>query len=111
VRIQESSLVIVAAVVGLFMSFYVPWIHYLTKINQHNALEIARKIEIDFSFPYKLNSEIHQKYRKWKPGYKSIWVLTLVFVLAWLAVICTARRCLATPSERSNPEVPFAPIH
>jgi hypothetical protein len=52
-RDSNQGLVIVAAVVGIFMSRYVLRIHGLAKINQKKAHEIARQIEHEQSFPVK----------------------------------------------------------
>ena len=91
---SNQGLVIVAALVGIFMSRYVLQIHWLAKINQKKAHELARKIEQEQSFPYKLNNQIYENYPKEGPGFILIKSLTRVFYAAWALVILHALRCL-----------------
>jgi hypothetical protein len=91
---KNQSLVIVAAIVGVFMSLYVLRIHRLAKINQNTAYEIAQKIERELSFPYKLNNKIRENYPPGKPGFRAVKALTFVFIAAWGLVILHACVCL-----------------
>jgi hypothetical protein len=89
--------VIVAAIVGILMTFYVPAHHYLTKIIQKRiAYPVARKIENDLSLPNKLHAQIDAAYPRWRPGLVAVWILTCAFVLAWVGVIWHACACLSS---------------
>jgi hypothetical protein len=90
----NQILVIVSAVVGILMSAYVPWVHHLTKRIQRIAYDVCRKIEDEAPLPHRLNILINADYPKWKPGLVAVWVLTAVFVAAWLGVIVHAGICL-----------------
>src|SRR5882724_771642 len=59
---EEQILVIVAAIVGVFMSVYVPCVHHWTKKSQGVAYRVSRKIEIDLSLPYRLHTGIAEIY-------------------------------------------------
>jgi len=90
---KNQRLVIVAAVLGVFLSLYVLLVHKLAKINQKKAYEIARQIERDLSFPYQINIKISDNYPKWKFGLKAVWAVTVAFVLAWVSVLWNAFAC------------------
>lgn len=91
---KGQILVIVAAIVGVFMSAYVPWIHHWAKKSQGVAYEVSRQIETDISLTHRLHTRISEIYPKWKPGLKAVWVLTGIFVLAWVGVLWHAFACL-----------------
>jgi hypothetical protein len=91
---KSQILVIVAAVVGVFMSVYVPWVHHWTKKSQRIAYGVCRQIETELSLPHRLHTTINEIYPKWRPGLKAVWLLTVVFVLAWVGVLCNAFACL-----------------
>lgn len=86
--------IIVASVIGIAMSIYVPWVHSLVKGIQRIAYNVCRTIENEVPLPHRLNSEIHTNYPSWRPGLVAVWVLTVLFVLAWLAIIIRAAVCL-----------------
>jgi hypothetical protein len=91
---DNQILVIVASVVGLLMSVYVPWVHSLTKRNQRTAYKVCRQIEDELQLPHKLHSQINETYPHWRPGLWAVGVLTFVFVVAWLFVIVHAILCI-----------------
>lgn len=91
---SNQRLVIAAAVVGLFISGYVPLVMHLVKIGQLIAFSVCRDIEDQLHLPHRLNTRIHEKYPlKW--GQRAVWSITVVFVLAWLCVIANATYCLS----------------
>jgi hypothetical protein len=90
---SNQRLVIVAAFVGLFVSVYVPFVMRLIKIGQPIAFSVCRDIEDQLHLPHRLNNQIHEKYPP-KRGQQAIWIITIVFVLAWLFVIGNATHCL-----------------
>src|SRR5438552_4158895 len=93
---KNQILVIVAAIVGTLLTFYVPVHHHLTKIIQKRiAYPVARKIERYLSLPNKLHAQINAAYPNWRPGLIAVWILTGAFVLAWVGVIWHACACLS----------------
>ncbi len=90
---SNQWLVIVAAVIGLFISGYVPFVQHLIKIGQPIAYSVCREIEEELELPHRLNNQIHKEYPP-KRGQRAVWVITVVFVLAWLCVIVNATYCL-----------------
>jgi hypothetical protein len=86
--------VIVASLIGIAMSAYVPWVHSLTKRIQRIAYRICRTIEDEVPLPHRLNNEIHADYPSWKPGLAAVWFLTILFVGAWLAILIRSGVCL-----------------
>jgi hypothetical protein len=92
---KNQRLVIVASIVGVFMSLYVPWINNLKKKNLHFAYRICRQIEDELSLPHRLNNSIHATYPKGEPGFKAVTALTIIFVVAWVGVIWHACACLS----------------
>jgi len=94
---NNQKLVVVAACLGILMSLFVPLIQFLTKIGQHIAFEVCRKIEDELSLPHRLNNRINEHYPK-GAGQWAIWILTMFFVAAWCIVIFNACSCiLKTP--------------
>lgn len=91
---KNQSLVIVSSVVGIFMSVYVPWVHHWTKKSQGIAYGVCRQIESELALTHRLHTAINQIYPNWRPGLKAVWLLTVVFVLAWVGVIGRAFVCL-----------------
>jgi hypothetical protein len=89
----NQRLVIAAAFVGLFVSVYVPFIMRLIKIGQLIAFSVCRDIEDQLHLPHRLNNQVHAKYPP-KRGQQAIWIITIMFVLAWLFVIGNATYCL-----------------
>jgi len=90
---ENQWLVVVASVLGIFMSAYVPWVQWLTKRGQTIAFEVCREIEEGSGFVHKLHSRIHAAYPK-KRGQAAIWFLTICFVVGWCWVIHHAWVCL-----------------
>lgn len=90
---ENQWLVIVAAVVGIFMSLYVPLVQYLTKKGQQVAYAICRDIERDSGLTHQLHTRIHEIYPK-KRGQAAVWVLTGIFIGAWCWNIHHAWACL-----------------
>jgi hypothetical protein len=90
----NQRLVIAAAVVGLFVTCYVPLVMHLIKIGQLLAYSVCRDIEDKLHLPHRLNNRIHEKYPpKW--GQRAVRGITVVFILAWLIVIYNATYCLS----------------
>ena len=93
-RSDNQKLVLVAAVLGLLMSAYVPFVMHSTKKGQQIAYRICRDIEDEIPLGHRLNNRIHEAYPKWKPGQVVIWVLTIFFVAAWVYVGMHAWSCV-----------------
>src|SRR5260370_20103563 len=108
---NNQKLVMVAAVLGLLMSLYVPLVMRLTKKNQGIAYAICREIENDLHLPHRLNNRIHQMYPQWKPGRVAIWVLTAFFVGAWVYVAGQACSCLRRSTPSIAVRAQFGSIH
>jgi hypothetical protein len=85
---DKRTLVIAAAVIGIFLTAFVPYVQYLTKKGQVIAYRICREIEAQEALPHRLNTQIHDSYPL-KAGQKAIWVISAVFALSWLWVICS----------------------
>lgn len=99
----NQKLVVVASVVGLVMSLYVPLVHVLAKRGQKIAYDTCREIERALPFKYKLHTAIHAVYPKSKPGWIAILALSIVFLCAWGYVMYHAASCLmTTPSTQSD---------
>jgi hypothetical protein len=90
---ENETLVIVASVLGIFMSLYVPLVQWLSKKGQGIAYSICREIETELSLKHKLHSRIHAVYPK-RRGQVAILFLTVCFVIAWGLVIHHALVCL-----------------
>ena len=90
---ENQWLVMVAAVVGIFMSLYVPFVQYLTKKGQSVAYAICRDIERESALTHRLHTRINEIYPK-KRGQAAIWVLTGIFIGAWCWNIHHAWACL-----------------
>jgi len=91
---SNQKLVLAAAVVGIFMSAYVPWNMCCMKIAQKVAYTVCREIESELPLTHKVNIRIHDKYPQWRPGQVAVWVLTFLFVLTWIFVAFHAWDCL-----------------
>jgi hypothetical protein len=100
---DNQKLVIVAAVVGLVMSVYAPLVMYWTKKGQRIAYAVCRKIENELPLAHRLNNLIHEEYSKRRPGQVAVWVLTVIFVLAWFYVGVHAYSCLHRPPSSTAP--------
>ena len=100
---KNQKLVIVASLVGIFMSAYVPWVHHLTKKAQRVAFDVCRQIESGPLLPHRLHTKIHEVYPHWKPGLKAVWVLTGIFIGAWIYVFYHARGCLCSSPTKELP--------
>jgi hypothetical protein len=100
---DNQKLVVVASVVGLLMSLYVPLVHILAKRGQRIAYATCREIEKELPFRYKLHTAIHAVYPKRRPGWIAILALSVVFVCAWAYVVHHAASCL-----QKQPSVPSA---
>lgn len=93
---SNQFLVIVAAIVGIVMTCYVPFsLDHIKKI-QHIAYRICRKIESDkeLLLSHKLHTTIDEEYSKSQPGQRAVAIVNVVFVFAWLGVIAHAVMCL-----------------
>jgi hypothetical protein len=93
-RSDNQKLVIVAAVLGILMSAYVPFVMRWIKTGQRIAYTICREIENDLTLKHRLNNRIHDGYPKWKPGQIAVWLLTIFFITAWCYVAMHAWSCL-----------------
>lgn len=91
---KNQILVIVASIVGIVMTLYVPRIHNLKKINLNIAYRICRQIENDLSLQHQINNTIVKEYPKGQRGFKAIKALTVIFVVAWVLVILYASACV-----------------
>jgi hypothetical protein len=90
---ENQWLVVVASVLGIFMSAYVPWIQWLTKKGQTVAYNVCREIEAELALTHQLHTRIKKIYPK-KRGQAAIWFLTLLFVGGWTWVIHHAWACI-----------------
>jgi hypothetical protein len=86
-------LVLVASVLGIFMSAYVPWVQWLTKKGQTIAYSVCREIEKELPLTHQLHTRIHDAYPK-KRGQAAVLFLTLCFVAGWIWVVHHAWACL-----------------
>jgi hypothetical protein len=100
----NQKLVIASSIVGLFLSLYVPMVHWLTKIGQKIAQDASEAIEADLKLAHNIHTRVRNAYPKWRPGKKAMGFLTLMFVLAWGTVLCTAWTCYRQQS-RAAPSV------
>ena len=91
---SNQKLVVVAAGVGIFMSFYVIWVMCARNGAKNIAYEICCRIEIELPLTNRLTNRIDDEYPKWSPGQTGVWIITIVFVVAWVLVICHASSCL-----------------
>lgn len=91
---ENEGLVIVAAILGIAISLYVPWVQWLTKKGQYVAFAICKEIETELPISHQIHNRIHKVYLK-KGGHWAIWILTGVFVVGWFCVICHARTCVS----------------
>jgi len=90
----NQRLVIVAAIIGLLISVYVPFVLRLIKIGQPIAYAVCREIEKELQLAHKLNTKIYEKYpARW--GQAAVWMITVFFVLSWGGVIWNASHCLS----------------
>jgi hypothetical protein len=79
--------VLLAAIICIFLTLYVPYVRYLTKIGQSIAQKLCREIEKTPGFPedLRLHTLIDDVYGKNK-GKWAINVVTVVFIWSWLIV-------------------------
>jgi hypothetical protein len=93
---SNEKLVILAAVVGLAITLYVPFSISPIKVIQTIAYDICREIEKTDGSPiaHKLHSEVKKKYPTWKPGQTAVWIITFIFAAVWICVIAHAVACL-----------------
>lgn len=90
---SNQRLVVLTALLGMITLVYVPWVQFLTKRGQKVAFEICREIESEFPLRHQLHTRIHAVYFK-KGGQIAIWILTGLFIVAWIIVIHNASECL-----------------
>lgn len=88
----NQALVILAAVVGLFVTAYVPIVMYLTKIGQKVAYEACREIENELQLPHRINNKIYERYPR-NSGQVITSIITIIFVVVWVLVIVHADNC------------------
>lgn len=105
---DNQKLVIVASIVGLMMSLYVPAVHILVKRGQKIAYKACQDIEKEFPFKYKLHTAIEAVYPKWKPGWVAVLILTAAFLAGWGYVMHHAANCLG---EARSTHSDFVPTH
>lgn len=81
--------VVVLSVLGILTSFFVTRTQSLSKIGQHIAFGICRKIEEDIPLTYKVHTEIDAVYPK---GAAQRWIkgITAAFIVVWLVVLIRA---------------------
>jgi hypothetical protein len=91
---DNQKLIIAVAVLGIFMTLYVPYINWLIKKGQDLAYQICRDIEPKLVLPNRLHNRIHDGYPRWKPGRVALGVLTLSFIGVWIYVLVHALRCI-----------------
>jgi hypothetical protein len=91
---DNQKLVILAAIIGIFMSTYVPFNVWLGKKAQKVAYRICREIEDELPLTHRLAWRIRENYPQWKPGQVALAVLTVVFCFGWCLVFLHAWTCL-----------------
>lgn len=94
---DRQRLVVVASVLAILLSLYVPFVMWLVKIGQHRALEICREIETELPEKLRLHTQIHEIYPKMR-GQLAVWFLTICFIIAWLYILHRALICVFQPS-------------
>lgn len=91
---SNQRLVLLSAIVGFFLSAYVPLVYRLIKSGQRIAFSKSAEIEADLGLKHKIHTEIRARYPKWHPGEIAMWLLSALFLIGWLYVCVNSWNCL-----------------
>jgi hypothetical protein len=88
---KRQAVVVAAALVGLVLTLYVPYVLWLVKPGQMIALRLSQHIEKSSNLPkiLQLHTRIHQRYKKHGNRY-AVCTITIVFLLAWIYILLRA---------------------
>lgn len=90
----KQAPVVAAAIIGLFLTIYVPFASWFMKIGQKHAYSLCREIEKRRVPPWlHLHNPIHAIYPK-AVGRISMAVISLLFVGVWMYVLQRAWICV-----------------
>lgn len=90
---DRQPIVILAAIIGILITCFVPIVVHLVKIGQLIAFDICREIEGIADLTRRLHTRIHAKYPRGS-GRAAIGVITAFFLIAWAVVICHSYHCM-----------------
>jgi hypothetical protein len=90
--------VLCAAILGFFLTLYVPFVLGLTKKGQLLAFSVCQRAEVRYGFKYRLHNRIDRIYPK-KRGRWGVCVVTCAFVVVWLYMAARAAASLTSHCE------------